>query len=203
MFEYNFGFFLSHNIKKSLSSVHLIGYQHGIFSEKLMWLNLFKENNKNLKIFPDQIVVKYKFCLDSYKKIFIGIKIMVSDKLKKDININISNKKKYKNKILVLLGLHDSIDTILKITEITETKKNLFFYLQFHPKSKIKLKSINKNISIISDFKKTKFGSIILSQSSTLIYDMLINKLPFKLLRINNRPSLFPYTVKHKMKYIN
>ena len=71
MFEYNFGFFLSNNIKKSLSSVELIGYQHGIFSDKLMWLNLFKENNKNLKIFPDQIVVKYNICLDSYKKILI------------------------------------------------------------------------------------------------------------------------------------
>ena len=63
--------------------------------------------------------------------------------------------------------------------------------------------AINKNISIIGDFKKTKFGSIIPSQSSTLIYDMLINKLPFKLLRINNRPNLFPDTIKHKMKYIN
>ena len=121
MFEYNFGFFLSNNIKKSLSSVQLIGYQHGIFSEKLMWLDLFKDNPKNLKIFRDQIVVNYKFCLDSYKKIFKGIKIMVSDKLRKNININISHKNKYKNKILVLLGLHDSIDTIHKITEITNS----------------------------------------------------------------------------------
>ena len=87
--------------------------------------------------------------------------------------------------------------------KITKTKKNLFFFLKFHPKSKIKLKSINKNISVISDFKKIKFGSIIPSQSSTLIYDMLINKLPFKLLRINNRPNLFPDTIKHKIKYIN
>ena len=205
MFEYNFGFFLSNNIKKSLPSVDLIGYQHGIFSDKLMWLNLFKENNKNLKIFPDQIVVKYNICLDSYKKSFKGVKTLVSNKLGKNINIkiNISNKKIYKNKILVLLGLHDSIDTIHKIIEIAKTKKNLFFFLKFHPKSKIKLKSINKNISIIGDFKKTKFGSIIPSQSSTLIYDMLIKKLPFKLLRINNRPNLFPDTIKHKMKYIN
>ena len=30
-----------------------------------------------------------------------------------------------------------------------------------------------------------------------------INKLPFKLLRINNRPNLFPDTIKHKIKYIN
>ena len=33
--------------------------------------------------------------------------------------------------------------------------------------------------------------------------DMLINKLPFKLLRINNRPNLIPDTIKHKIKYIN
>ena len=57
MFEYNFGFFLSNNIKRSLSSIKLVGYQHGIFSEKLMWLDLFKKNNKNLLIFPDNIVV--------------------------------------------------------------------------------------------------------------------------------------------------
>ena len=203
MFEYNFGFFLSNNIKRSLSSIKLVGYQHGIFSEKLMWLDLFKKNNKNLLIFPDKIVVKYKACLKSYKKIFKGIQTLVSDNLETRIKINISNKKIYKNKILVLLGLHDSIDTIYKIIEITKTKKNLFFFLKFHPKNKIKFLPINKNILLISNLKKTTFGNIIPSQSSTLIYNMLISKLPFRLLKINNRPNLFPDTIKRKIKYIN
>jgi len=203
MFEYNFGFFLSNSIKKFLPSVNLVGYQHGLFSDKLMWVDLFKENNKKLKIFPDKIIVKYKICLDSYKKNFKGIKILLRNKLEKKINFNISNNKKYKNKILVLLGLHDTIDTIDKIIEITKVKKKLFFFLKFHPKNKIKLKLINKNISIISDIKKIKFGSIIPSQQSTLIYDIVINKLPFKVLRINNRTNLLPDTIKHKMKFIN
>ena len=160
MFEYNFGFFLSNNIKRSLSSIKLVGYQHGIFSEKLMWLDLFKKNNKNLLIFPDKIVVKYKACLKSYKKIFKGIKTLVSDNLETRIKINISNKKIYKNKILVLLGLHDSIDTILK----TKLGKN------------VNIKLIDQNKSFIQRKLSSSFNHSLINT------DELIDKLEEKAL---------------------
>ena len=40
MFEYNFGFFLTNLLKNNFENTQLIGYQHGIFSDNLMWLDI-------------------------------------------------------------------------------------------------------------------------------------------------------------------
>ena len=42
MFEYSFGFFLTNFFKNNFKKIQLIGYQHGIFSDNIMWLDLIK-----------------------------------------------------------------------------------------------------------------------------------------------------------------
>ena len=43
LFEYNFGYFLNRLIRKSSKNIELVGYQHGIYSERIMWQNLTKK----------------------------------------------------------------------------------------------------------------------------------------------------------------
>ena len=59
MFEYNFGFFLSTYLKKKFNKMDLIGYQHGIFSEQLMWMHLFQKRETKRLLSPKKIVAKY------------------------------------------------------------------------------------------------------------------------------------------------
>ncbi len=203
MFEYNFGFFLSNEIRKNMKRVKLVGYQHGIFSEKLMWLDLFKLSNNKLRILPDEIIVKYSECLNAYKKVFKNKKIFLNNRISKNINIKISKQKKYRNRILVLLGLHDSQDMINKLFDICKLKKEYIFLLKFHPKSKNEFKLTNKNIKVINNINNIRFGSIILSQTSTLVYDMINHNLLFKLLKMNNKINLLTEKIQNRVKYIN
>ena len=105
-----------------------------------------------------------------------------------------------KNILIVGCGLIGS--SLVRAISHKKIAKKIYVYEKSKSNTS-KIKRLRLNCEIISNFKKFKFGSIILSQSSTLIYNMLINKLPFKLLRITNRSSLLPDTIKHKMKYIN
>lgn len=203
MFEYNFGFFLSNEIRKNMKKVKLVGYQHGIFSEKLMWLDLFKSSDNKLRILPDEIIVKYSECLSAYKKVFKNKIFSLNKSTAKNINLKISKQKKYRNRILVLLGLHDSQDMINKLFDICKLKKEYIFLLKFHPKNKNELKLTNKNIKVINNINNIKFGSIILSQTSTLVYDMINVNLRFKLLKMNNKINLLTDKIQKRVKYIN
>ena len=176
MFEYNLGFFLSNEIRKNSESVKLVGYQHGIFSEKLMWLDLLKLSKKKLTILPHEMVIKFPECLEDYKKTFKNKKILLKKNLSKKIDIKISKKKKHKNHYLVLLGLHDANDMIDKLIEIVKLEKKYIFFVKYHPKSKTELNLKNKNIKIIDNI-NTVLGGIILSQTSTLVYDMICKNL--------------------------
>ena len=203
MFEYNFGFFLSNEIRKNMKKIKLVGYQHGIFSEKLMWLDLFKLSKNKFRILPDEIIVKYSECLNAYKKVFKNKKIFLNKHTSKNMNIKISKQKKYRNRILVLLGLHDSQDMINKLFDICKLKKEYIFLLKFHPKSKNEFKLVNKNIKVINNINNIKFGGIILSQTSTLVYDMINVNLRFKLLKMNNKINLLTDKIQKRVKYIN
>ena len=50
LFEYSFGFYLINKIKSFSKQIKIIGYQHGIFSENLMWFDVLKSirNKKNI-----------------------------------------------------------------------------------------------------------------------------------------------------------
>ena len=119
------------------------------------------------------------------------------------MNLKISKKKKYRNRILVLLGLHDSQDMINKLFDICKLKKEYIFLLKFHPKNKNELKLTNKNIKVINNINNIKFGGIILSQTSTLVYDMINDNLLFKLLKMNNKINLLTDKIQKRVKYIN
>jgi len=58
LFEYNFGYYLCNLIKKNSPKTIISGYQHGIYSERLMWQNLSKKVNFE-NFFPNKINCKY------------------------------------------------------------------------------------------------------------------------------------------------
>ena len=64
LFEYNFGFFLINLIKKKIKKIKIIGYQHGIFSDQLLWLDLMLKNKNRHNYLPDEIK---SFNLQSYR----------------------------------------------------------------------------------------------------------------------------------------
>ena len=69
LFEYSFGFFLIRLIKKNFKKIDIIGYQHGIFSDKLMWFDILIRKNKNIHYFPNRVVCFNSKSFKDYKKI--------------------------------------------------------------------------------------------------------------------------------------
>jgi len=189
LFEYNFGYYLSNIIKKISPSTKQIGYQHGIYSERLMWQN-FSQKIKLTDYFPNEIICKYKYSLDSYIKNFKNIKII----LKKANKILTNNFfKKNDKKYLVYLGLHDCYNIL---NELRNLKNNKKFILNLHPKMKYKnILKLNKNL-VIND-KKTNTnvaGKVLLSTTSTMPYQFYPKKkfniiLPKNIIPLN--PKLF------------
>ena len=88
-------------IKKNSPKTIISGYQHGIYSERLMWQNLSKKVNFE-NFFPNKINCKYRFSLEAYKKNFKKIKIYY----KKSNNFSYKPKKNKStsNQFIVYLG---------------------------------------------------------------------------------------------------
>ena len=42
LFEYSFGHYINHALKKNNPNIETVGYQHGIYSERLMWQDFSK-----------------------------------------------------------------------------------------------------------------------------------------------------------------
>ena len=167
LFEYNFGYYLCNLIKTFSPKTILVGYQHGIYSERLMWQNLSKKINYN-NYFPNEIVCKYKFSFTAYKKNFKNLKIH-SEK----INKKFKKIKKYKfisNQYNVFLGLHDSYNTINELRNINQKNK---FILNIHPKMKYKNKlNIKNNIKFNNEKNNFKNKKKLLSSTSTMPYQL-------------------------------
>ena len=49
LFEYSFGFYFINKIRNFSKQIKINGYQHGIFSENLLWLDILRLT-KNKKI---------------------------------------------------------------------------------------------------------------------------------------------------------
>ena len=165
LFEYNFGYYLSNLIRKISPSTILIGYQHGIYSERLMWQNFSKKINfKNY--FPDKIICKYSFSYKAYKKNFNGIKINVLEKNKKFFKIK--SKKFNDDRYIVYLGLHDCYNIINELRNFNQNKK---FILNLHPKMKYRnLLNLNKNLIFNNNKTNYQKGMKLLSSTSTMPY---------------------------------
>ncbi len=186
LFEYNFGYFLSSIIKNTSPNCVLVGYQHGIYSERLMWQNLSKKISFT-NFFPNKINCKYRFSLNAYKKNFKNIKITYkkwqnkTEKMKKNKPTN--------DQFIVYLGLHDSYNMI---NELRNYNKNYKFTVKLHPKMKYKNKlNLNSNIKINSKSIEVKNKKKLLSSTSTMPYQ-LHSKEKFNIVVPNNIIPLNP-----------
>ena len=206
MFEYNFGFYLSNILKKKIPSLTLVGYQHGIFSDRLMWVELLKKYKFRDKYYPHVIICKYLYSLNSYKKYFSTCKLKFKKSLNNYKNLKIkvkkTNKLSNKKKILVFLGLHDTYEMINILRHRNDIENKNKFYLKFHPK-----KPLDQSIRLAKNFifnnltKIKNFDLIILSSSSTMVYDFLKYKIPFKILKSQRMAPLTPKKIDNRISY--
>ena len=202
MFEYSFGFFLSTYIKKKFNTIDLAGYQHGIFSEQLMWMYLFQKNKIKKILSPNRIFAKYKSSIPAYKKFFYSKVKLQKDKDENIIKFDFKKKSSKKKDILVFLGLHDEQQMIDQLRKVNYHNKNLKFHLKFHPKSKKKEITKIREFNIIKSRSNLKFDRMVLSQSSTMIYKLINSREKFNVLRINTISSLLPKLIEKKLNYL-
>ena len=200
MFEYNFGFYLTRILKSKFKKLKLIGYQHGIFSDKLMWLDIVKLSHQKKKYLPHKIIALNDICLLDYKK---KVNLLTIKKNKQKINNliidNFKNDKSKKN-ILVLPGTHDVRDIYNLIYNRLKKSKNKTFYFKLHPKNKFHFNE-NKQIKIIKNINRYSFSSMLISQTSTLIYDCLINKIKFSFISYDFRPNIVSSKISKKYEF--
>lgn len=178
MFEYNFGFYLKNQIQKNNSKVKYIGYQHGIFSKNLMWIDYLIHLNKIHKYIPDNIISTNIFSYKDYKKL-LGkkFKISIDDRISKFQNMDLPKYDKKSKNILVILGQHDC-NYLINHFEKNKIYERYNIIYKFHPRTN--LKDYNKlNLKYINTFKNQKFNKIFVSQTSTLIYYFKIKKFKY------------------------
>tara|TARA_Y200000002_G_scaffold378661_1_gene386481 strand:- start:1217 stop:2791 length:1575 start_codon:yes stop_codon:yes gene_type:complete len=177
LFEFSFGFYLIRKIKNFSNKIKISGFQHGIYSDNLMWLDLINVLKHKRIYAPDNIFCLNKYSLKNFRSKFKDIKIsiiknsIIKNKEKRDFinEIRTTNKS---NKILVLTGLHDIKDLYFYVKNILTLDKKNIYYFKLHPKNKF-LFYEEKNIKKIISFKNINFSNIIISQASSLPYDFL------------------------------
>jgi hypothetical protein len=173
LFEYNFGFFLIREIKKH--KIKVLGYQHGIFSKKMYWMNIILKLQNKL-FFPDTVISNSKKSFKDYKYLLkkkvnkIVFKKKEISSLAKKIQIRKKNSLSKINKILILSGTHDIRDIVSFCQKEYAHNKNLLFFIKVHPKNKYFFKD-EINIKKINNIEAVVFDSVIISPTSTLAYD--------------------------------
>jgi hypothetical protein len=200
LFEYNFGFFLTRVLRENLTGIKTIGYQHGIFSDNIFWLNVISKL-ENSSYFPNTIYAFNKQNQKFYKEKLKNFKIIY--KLRKKKLSNLSRELKFNNKllqerILILTGTHDAshIYDIVKKKLLTGDKKK--YYIKFHPKVNFNYKAI-KNLEVIHSIKNISFTKVFVSPTSTLLFDFINLKKKIYILNIN---YFFNITPSYYKKYI-
>ena len=183
LFEYSFGFFLIKNLKKQ--NCQVIGYQHGIFSKNLLWLDIILKKNKP-HYYPHQIVSNYSSSQKDYRILYKNKikKITFSKKCISNIakKIKIKNKisKKSIRKILILSGTHDIQDIYFFFKNDLKFRSNTSYYIKAHPKNKFHFES-EKNLKKVENLKYQTFNEVIISSTSTLMYDFKNLKKNFRI----------------------
>ncbi len=206
LFEYCFGFYLINLIKKNFKKVEIIGHQHGIFSDKLLWFEVIKNSRIKNNYLPHKIVSFNPQSFHDYKKVLKNknLKFSLTKKKLSELSIlaKVSQKKKTYNRFLVLPGTHDAktiYDNLKKKAFDSKTKKTVFFF-KFHPKNKIDVSS-SKNIKSISSVKNIKFDAALISSTSTLVYDFIKLKKNFMVYDIDNKQNLISSNLQKKIKF--
>ena len=205
LFEYSFGFFLINLIKKRINKIEIIGHQHGIFSNELMWFDLLIKNKNKNNYIPDKIVSFNRYSFKDYKQKINCQKTKFNFKDKTNSSISLEylelKKKKQHNKILVLPGTHDA-DFIYKNVKnkIKNNYSNDIFYLKFHPKKKISAVN-SRNLKIISSIKNKKFTNVVISPTSTLVYDFIKLKKNFMIYTVDYKQNLISSNLSNKVKF--
>lgn len=177
LFEYNFGYFLSKTLGFSSPSVKKIGYQHGIYSERLLWQDFLKNKRGKNKYFPHKIFIKFKECENVYKNNFQNIMIDKTKSIKFSKKIVVKSKRH--NSYLVYLGLHDAIQMLSCLKNLSLNK---YILIKTHPKFKLKIRNLlKKNMKLVKNI-RGKFKKVYLSPSSTMVFEFLNKKENFSIL---------------------
>jgi hypothetical protein len=182
LFEYNFGFFLRNRLKKIKK---FVGYQHGIYTNNLMWLDLV--NSKKNDFLPNEIVCNRKESFKSYKKNFKKILLRKKiNKLNKKLEINSKNS----SNILVFLGQHDMEDCLYFFLN-NKKFKDKKIYFKLHPNNKKKINILSSNFYFVDKVKQLKKYKVYLAPTTTLIYDFLDRKLKFEIIKFHYKIDLW------------
>tara|TARA_E500000178_G_scaffold12714_1_gene12239 strand:- start:9586 stop:11124 length:1539 start_codon:yes stop_codon:yes gene_type:complete len=188
MFEYSLGFFLCNLIKDNYKKIQLIGYQHGIFSDNIMWLDLIKDNKKYL---PNKIIALNKVCAEDYKRITKKYNVYLNKK-EKNFKFTLKIKKsenQKKNKVLILTGTHDAKDIYNLVKNTKKRNKKDIYFFKFHPRVKIDFLQ-NTFMRKIEKVNNQTFSKVLISQTSTLVYDFIKIKKKFNTISLDYRPNL-------------
>lgn len=207
LFEYNFGFFLINLIKSKANFIKVEGYQHGIFSNQLLWLDIIYKIRDNLNYLPHIIKAFHLASLNDYKSKIKSkkIKFYLLKKKKSQLSLDYKNSKKktYSNKILVLPGTHDAKKIYDEINNKNiDNKSNVIFYIKFHPKKVIYAKDAEK-LKVIKTIKNKMFSDVLISSTSTLVYDFLNMKKRFMVYNFDNKQNLISSNLKKKIRFYN
>ena len=203
LFEYSIGFYLIRKIKHINSSVKIFGYQHGIFSDKLLWFNFLNISKYKKFYMVNTILAKNFFSFKAYKKLKLTNDVQLIKTQQKIYPLKII-KNKYKFNVLVILGTHDTEEILFAINHFLQNnlKQKIFFHIKAHPKKKIiNIHELDNRIKII-DVLKGSFQLILCSDTTTISYDLINSKIDFKIIEIENRNNLF-FNEYNKKLYLN
>ena len=204
LFEYNFGIFLNNLIKKSNKKIFTIGYQHGIFTQNIFWMDLLKKFKSNFYL-PNKIIYFSKISLKAYKKVFTKQKFEYKKKIPSNISTQIKIKKNNLSikKILILPGTHDAKDILFAINKLNKNyRNNVKYFIKFHPKMDLKMKS-SVNLIKIKKIKLDEFDDVLISQTSTLMYDFIHLNKKFKLMHLDYKNNLVNINDNKYLKYFS
>jgi len=172
LFEYSFGFYLLRKFKEN--NCEIFAYQHGIFNNDLMWIDLIVKN-KSKYYYPDYIISFNPKSLKEYKKKYKNNikKYILVKKICSPILKNLKTIKYGKNtikRILFLSGTHD-IKDIFYFCKNNNKNGRKAFYIKTHPKNKFLFNNEDKLVKLKNIGQKT-FHEIYVSSTSTLAYDL-------------------------------
>ncbi len=203
LFEYSFGFYLINKIKSFSKKIKIIGYQHGIFSENLMWFDVLKSIRNKKKYLPNKIISSNIYSANDYKKKLGNIPIEINKKneFKKQLFVNeVKINNNSKNNI-IFPGLHEFDDLYFFFINTQKNNEKKFLF-KLHPKNKFKFTN-TKNVNKIKSHKLKNFSKIIISQTSSLIYDFLKMKKKFFVLDIDYKSDLLSSRILKKIELFN
>ena len=203
LFEYSFGFYLINKIKNFSKKIMVIGYQHGVFSKNLMWLDFLGSIRNNKNYLPNKILASNIYSARDYKEKLKKIPVKIPKEYAKKTKAFVDEIKikKKSNNIIVLPGTHD-ISDLYYFFKNSENLKEKKFFFKLHPKNKFLFEN-SRNIYAIKSHKIKDFSEIIISQTSSLIYDFLKMKKFFFVVDFDYKSDLLNKRILNKTISLN